>query len=125
METSRLSPKFDQMHPKHSLAIRALVAQLGSILSEKKYENLDQLTAGSRVKISDLITMIERYGRQVIGINTDDLSIVQLEDGSGWSVWANFETKEEGKSDLVLIMRILRGSKPLEYRAVLDDLRVT
>jgi hypothetical protein len=113
--------------PNEGVPNDAIVAQLNrvsGILVEKKYENLDAAAPGSRVRSEDLARVIKEYGRTVVGVETDDISIVPLKGDEGWSVWANLLTAEEGKSDLVLVTRIVRISQPPFYKVFIDDLRV-
>src|SRR5689334_19781721 len=104
--------------------IATLLETIGKVLSQKTYDKIEKVAPGSRVCANDIARIIEEYGRNVIGVHSKDVSVVPLKDGDGWSVWANLNTIEEGRSDLVLITRIIKTSSPPFYKLFIDDLRV-
>src|SRR5262245_25546373 len=87
----------------HWEAIRRVVA----LLADGRYEDVAELCSGSRVTAMEMKTAVLRYGRTIVPLPQEAISLVdsvrvQKAQAPTWSVVVPLFTREEGHSDLSL-----------------------
>ncbi len=97
------------------------------LLVAANYEQLEELTSGTRLTAADMARVIREYGRVLIAPPEhayEDLDVVQVRNASParWSVRMSLWTVEEGRSDLSLELTIIEC--PTGYAVELDDIHV-
>jgi hypothetical protein len=105
----------------------AIVKSVVDLLVAGKYEQLEKLTAGTRLNADDMAGAVREYGRVLVAPpehTYEGLDVVQVRNASSprWSVRMSLWTAEEGRSDLSLeltVMEIGRG-----YAVEVDDIHV-
>ncbi len=104
--------------------LRVTLDEIGTLLRDGRYSELEKSAPGSRVSAEEIARAIEQYGRRVLGIDASSASVVPHSDTSGWSVWVDLLTAEEGRSDLAVMMTLFDTPPPGTYRVHIDDIRV-
>ena len=105
-----------------------IIRRISTLLAERRYEDLAQLCAGSRISAEDMREAVASYGRTLVQLPEDAASLVDSMRVTGasnptWSVVVPLFTREEGRSDLSLELTVTE-SKPGLVAVQLDDLHV-
>lgn len=99
-----------------------------TLLADRRYAELAALCGGGRMNAHDLEVAVGSYGRTVVPLPTQALSLVDYVQINGahppaWPVQAPVFTVEEGRSDLTLELILVEQSDG-GFRVELDDLHV-
>jgi len=97
------------------------------LLVAGKYQELEDLTSGTRLSAEDMGGAIRQHGRALVTPPEqayEELDVVEVRDASPprWSVRMNLWTAEEGRSDLSLELTVIH-TEP-SYTVELDDIHV-
>ncbi len=92
-----------------------------------KYEELERMTGGKRMKSKDIATAIQGYGRMLVDPPLDtfnELDAIEIKDAvpPAWSIRVNMWSLEEGRSDLTLELTVKQSEHG--YDLEVDDLHV-
>ncbi len=104
------------------------VKHLFDLLASKRYEELEKMSNGIRLKATEIETAIEDYGKTLIsmpiqGYNDIDIIEIKNDQSDQWSVNVPVYTKEEGTSDLTLELTIIESPSDF-YTVEIDGLHV-
>jgi hypothetical protein len=96
------------------------------LLVAGKYSELEALTHGIRVKADDMARVVSEYGHQLVPVPEHGFDLMDIVEVAGpkkqWSVFMPLWTKEEGRSDLSIVLTVLREGN--DVRVELDDILV-
>jgi hypothetical protein len=102
-----------------------IVEKIVSLLVEKKYNEIEKITNGNRLKKQEIENAINEYKRKLIYPPVEaykNIDVIQVENAKEWSVRFNLWTFEEGKSDLSIELNIIEINK--EIIVILDNIIV-
>ena len=108
--------------------LHSTVKHLCDLLASHRYEDLESVSNGIRLKATEIKTAIEDYGKTIISLpiqGYSDIDIIKIENhkSNQWSVNVPVYTKEEGKSDLTLELTLKESPSDL-YSVEIDGLHV-
>ena len=110
---------------KDSLLIKSTVETIVTLLSEKKYTEIVDLTMGERLDESEIEEAVAEYGRKLLPLPEsvlDKIDIYKIDGSRFYSVISDLWTEEEGISDLSLLLRVKISNK--NTNIILDGIRV-
>lgn len=97
------------------------------LLVDAKYDELEQLTSGTRLSSEEMARAVRQYGRVLVAPPIqayDELDVVQVRQATPprWSVRMSLWTAEEGRSDLSVEMTVVERNKG--FGIEVDDIHV-
>ncbi len=103
----------------------SLVVQM---LVKRDYLSIEKLSAGNRLSATEIANVVKEYGRTLVlppEESYTNIDAIQIENEvpSSWSVRFHLWTKEEGQSDLSIILTLTDATDDLIMVAV-DDILV-
>jgi hypothetical protein len=106
-------------------AIEAAVRIVVDLLVRRQYETIQKLTCGRRLSAKELRSAVEDYGRELVPPaegwwQTVDVTPVRDVERPEFHIAAPLWTREEGRSDLTLELRLLEARGGSYETQVLD-----
>jgi hypothetical protein len=106
-------------------ALETAVRNIMGLLIRREYEVVEKITRGRRLTASQLREAIEEYGRTLVTAPEEwwpTVGIIPIDPGKrpAFHVDAPLWTKEEGRSDLTLQLRLTETPQHIYESEVLD-----
>lgn len=106
-------------------ALETAIRTIVGLLVRGQYDVVERLTRGRRLSADELRTAVEDYGRTLVQPGEDwwpEVDIVPIDPGDRPAFHADVPlwTKEEGRSDLTLALRLSETSQHVYESEVLD-----
>lgn len=106
-------------------AIDSAALVVVDLLVRRHYDTIEKLTAGRRLSGQEMRSAVESYGRELVRPgdgwwDTVEITPVQASDPPAFHVAAPLWTREEGRSDLTLELRLLQAPNETYDTEVLD-----
>ena len=107
--------------------LKKQVREVVELLVHGRYSDIEKLTKGVRLSVSEMATAIADYGRHLISPPDNAfgfMHVVEIRNVQPprWSVVMPLWTQEEGRSDLSLELTIIRADN--SFAVQLDDIHV-
>jgi len=102
------------------------VEMLVNHLTEKKYDELAELTDTIRMRSEEIAESIDSYPGKIIAvIRPEDVDVIKINTAKEecWSVSVRLHTDEEGPSDLAMSLTLIDSNTSC-YNVELDDIHV-
>ncbi len=108
--------------------LQATVSNVDALLTSGRYQELEELTGGIRLKAEHIATAIEEYPGKLThrpSYDVENMSVVYVHrsDPPVWSVYPHLWRKEGGESDLTAELT-LRDTPTGFYAVEIDDIHV-